>query len=627
MLDVTKRLVIYLDYPELVLLRKFETGVSYPGECEVSIVRPATAGLLYVIMLIDQIYPGYLEQVDKVISLDFMLICFISSYLWYSVCLYSTTVVYFFHCTTNYYTDTLDLLYRLTLNNFHLTSFYYIWTASWWSPVLTTCIIYMSLLYIEVFLLHILTVSLIILATVLKTSLSSYWALNSVDTFLLDKAQSFNTLLINPLNQYHPNLFLLLISLVYALTILLWLRGGVQAWDYSPNWERNLLKYVSLKLSLVSCATLFLGSWWAFQEGSWGGWWNWDLSEYFSLVILLSYTYLIHLSFGVSGFILMGLRFLTTFALVLLMSVFVQYNLTNTSHAFGQDFSRGSILNRPQQLILFALIMLVITVYRGIKLYYFTLTGRILLRWANFSTARLSRTYGVWGIALAFLLAYVTLRVFTKSSATLTNFWGFSVLVYTFSWRFQLLSIVTLLFLVCLNWHTVRFALSVVYLYSPTASLLLVTGLFSGWYGKFWTHIIILSSIITVLFYAPFTILNKNVLITPSNNLNTSLDATWQLLTSASFDAVFAQLSTASLFTSHLGYTTTLFLETTTGSISLYYYYLAPNYTEHKLCLSGLYTLWVTYELEFVAPILSASVLLLLCSFYAHTSTRLQVRY
>lgn len=34
----------------------------------------------------------------------------------------------------------------------------------------------------------------------------------------------------------------------------------------------------------------FLGAWWALQEGSWGGWWNWDASEVFGLIVL---TYLL----------------------------------------------------------------------------------------------------------------------------------------------------------------------------------------------------------------------------------------------------------------------------------------------------------------------------------------------
>jgi hypothetical protein len=39
---------------------------------------------------------------------------------------------------------------------------------------------------------------------------------------------------------------------------------------------------------------LYLGSWWALQEGSWGGWWNWDISEVFGLLIFYKITVILH---------------------------------------------------------------------------------------------------------------------------------------------------------------------------------------------------------------------------------------------------------------------------------------------------------------------------------------------
>jgi cytochrome c biogenesis factor len=53
--------------------------------------------------------------------------------------------------------------------------------------------------------------------------------------------------------------------------------------------------YLSIKFYIILIIiTLFMGSWWALQEGSWGGWWNWDPSEVFGLLFLLAYLYLIH---------------------------------------------------------------------------------------------------------------------------------------------------------------------------------------------------------------------------------------------------------------------------------------------------------------------------------------------
>ena len=33
-----------------------------------------------------------------------------------------------------------------------------------------------------------------------------------------------------------------------------------------------------------------MGGLWAYQEGSWGGWWDWDISEVFGLFIYLVFS-------------------------------------------------------------------------------------------------------------------------------------------------------------------------------------------------------------------------------------------------------------------------------------------------------------------------------------------------
>ena len=46
--------------------------------------------------------------------------------------------------------------------------------------------------------------------------------------------------------------------------------------------------------SIILTITLYFGGWWALQEGSWGGWWNWDASEVLGLITLLYLILAVH---------------------------------------------------------------------------------------------------------------------------------------------------------------------------------------------------------------------------------------------------------------------------------------------------------------------------------------------
>ena len=80
--------------------------------------------------------------------------------------------------------------------------------------------------------------------------------------------------------------------------------------------------------------TLYLGSWWALQEGSWGGWWNWDPSEVFGLVITYFYLIIVHNSSTIKFYYsLKILRILFTTYLVIYF--LIQLNFGLVSHNFG----------------------------------------------------------------------------------------------------------------------------------------------------------------------------------------------------------------------------------------------------------------------------------------------------
>ena len=83
---------------------------------------------------------------------------------------------------------------------------------------------------------------------------------------------------------------------------------------------------------------LSLGGVWAFQEASWGGFWNWDSSETFGALFLLSLVYLIHTKTTFNNWHLVSYYLLwSTFSLTITYC-FIQMNFELTSHNFGTKF-------------------------------------------------------------------------------------------------------------------------------------------------------------------------------------------------------------------------------------------------------------------------------------------------
>jgi cytochrome c-type biogenesis protein CcmF len=105
--------------------------------------------------------------------------------------------------------------------------------------------------------------------------------------------------------------------------------------------------WIILPWSFLSVG-IVLGSWWAYRELGWGGWWFWDPVENASLLPWLSATALIH-SLIVSekrdafkGWTI--LLAIITFALSLLGTFLVRSGVLVSVHAFANDPTRGLFL-------------------------------------------------------------------------------------------------------------------------------------------------------------------------------------------------------------------------------------------------------------------------------------------
>ena len=157
-----------------------------------------------------------------------------------------------------------------------------------------------------------------------------------------DEGRGLNPLLQDPGLAFHPP-FLYLgyvgLSVSFSFAVAALIEGKVDAaW---ARWVRPwaLLAWVFLTIGIV------LGSWWAYYELGWGGWWAWDPVENASFMPWLVCTALIHSAIVVekretlkSWTILLAL---TAFSFSLLGTFIVRSGVLTSVHAFATDPERG----------------------------------------------------------------------------------------------------------------------------------------------------------------------------------------------------------------------------------------------------------------------------------------------
>ncbi len=152
-------------------------------------------------------------------------------------------------------------------------------------------------------------------------------------------------------------------SVAFAFAIAAMLTGNLdQAW---ARWTRPWTTWAWLFLTVG----IALGSWWAYYELGWGGWWFWDPVENASFMPWLAGTALIH-SLAVtekrglfkSWTLLLSI---TAFSLSLLGTFLVRSGILISVHAFATDPGRG----------LFILGFLTVTIGGALALYAWRAPG------------------------------------------------------------------------------------------------------------------------------------------------------------------------------------------------------------------------------------------------------------
>lgn len=151
-----------------------------------------------------------------------------------------------------------------------------------------------------------------------------------------------NPLLQDPGLAFHPP-FLYLgyvgLSITFSFAIAALIEGKVD-----PAWARWVRPWTLAAWAFLTIG-IALGSWWAYYELGWGGWWFWDPVENASFMPWLAATALLHSAIVVekrdalkNWTILLAI---IAFSLSLLGTFLVRSGVLNSVHAFATDPARG----------------------------------------------------------------------------------------------------------------------------------------------------------------------------------------------------------------------------------------------------------------------------------------------
>lgn len=232
----------------------------------------------------------------------------------------------------------VDSWARLNTNDSVLNYYHFWWTNPWY---IIPFFIILTINWIDFFnlptsVLFKLFLSLFFFVYFLETQ---FFFLSNNTLFLFNlNLSNFNTFLFNNFNKYHP--FILYLSASFFLLICfshsVFMKNRIFfAHNIEDRFTTNSIKVVLFSLSSLS---LFLGSWWAAQESSWGGWWNWDSSETLGLLILIFVSIISHFYFIKISFFNYYFFSIISFIFVLLSYFFIQLNFDLSSHNFGIKF-------------------------------------------------------------------------------------------------------------------------------------------------------------------------------------------------------------------------------------------------------------------------------------------------
>lgn len=181
---------------------------------------------------------------------------------------------------------------------------------------------------------------------IITASLISYTLLKSNPFIILSPAplqgDGFNPLLQDIGLAIHPPI--LYIGYVTSISAFVFSFAALMVKKISPVLLQSMQKWALFSWSFLTLG-VSLGSWWAYRELGWGGYWFWDPVENASLLPWLTSCALIHsvyttkkLDTNYKWTILLAIF---TFLLSILATFFVRSGVVTSVHSFANDPNRG----------------------------------------------------------------------------------------------------------------------------------------------------------------------------------------------------------------------------------------------------------------------------------------------
>lgn len=174
------------------------------------------------------------------------------------------------------------------------------------------------------------------------------------------EGRGLNPLLQDPGLAFHPPLLYLGyvgLSVAFSFAVAALIEGRL-----GPVWARWVRPWVLLAWMALS-AGIALGSWWAYYELGWGGWWFWDPVENASFMPWLAATALLHSAIVMEKRDALKrwtvLLAILSFSMSLLGTFLVRSGVLTSVHAFAVDPERG----------VFILILLGVSIGGSLALY------------------------------------------------------------------------------------------------------------------------------------------------------------------------------------------------------------------------------------------------------------------
>ena len=147
-----------------------------------------------------------------------------------------------------------------------------------------------------------------------------------------------NKLLSNTFNKCHPFLFYAS-SVVYFVFLS---KSVTKKKCTSASFVHWIREFTNNKFEfwivIGSYFMLLSGAWWAFLESTWGGWWEWDISEILGAVLLFGYVLVLHKRYTNFWFATKTeLRLVLVYVWLVVYGI-VQLNFAVTAHNFNNFY-------------------------------------------------------------------------------------------------------------------------------------------------------------------------------------------------------------------------------------------------------------------------------------------------